>query len=71
MRISFTELKQILADEAELKAVRRERDVLRQQVVDLMADRADTLARVQAVLDQSETLELKMRSRIAVLTQPR
>jgi cell division protein FtsB len=65
MKISFTELKQLLADDAELKALRLEREALKKQVMDLLAGDAEVAAQVQAVFDKSETVEGKMRAGVA------
>jgi len=62
MRITLTELKEILANEAELKAVRVERELLKQQVLELLAGDAAVQAKVQAAFDKSEAVEEKMRA---------
>jgi len=62
MRITLTELKEILAIEAELKAVRVERELLKQQVLELLAGDAAVQAKVQAAFDKSEAVEEKMRA---------
>ena len=65
MRISLTELKQILSDDAELKALRQEREELKKQVMDLLAGDAAVAAQVQALFDKSESVESKMRAGVA------
>jgi cell division protein FtsB len=65
MKISLTELKQILADDAELQALRKERAELRQQILDLLAGDAAVAAQAQAVFDKSESVESKMRAGVA------
>jgi len=62
MRITFTELKEILANEAELKAIRVERELLKQQILELLAGDAAVQAKVQAAFDKSEAVEDKMRA---------
>ena len=62
MRITLTELKEILANEAELRVIRVERELLRQQVLELLAGDAAVQAKVQAAFDKSEAVEEKMRA---------
>jgi len=62
MRITFTELKEILANEAELRAIRFERELLKQQILELLVGDAAVQAKVQAAFDKSEAVEDKMRA---------
>lgn len=64
MKITLTELEHVLADRAELKALRAERDVLLQQILDLTAGDAAMQAKVAAAFNKSEAVEAKMRAAI-------
>lgn len=65
MKITLTELKEILATDAEVKALRLEREQLRQQIMDLVAGDEAMQAKVQAAFDKSEAVETKMREAVA------
>ena len=62
MKITLTELMQILATDAEVKALRAERIVLKQQIMDLVAGDEEMQAKVQAAFEKSEVVEAKMRA---------
>jgi len=62
MKITLTELFQILDSRAELAALRIERDSLKQQVLELVAGDAAVAAKVTEAFNRSEAVEAKMRA---------
>lgn len=68
MQLTFTELREVLALEAEAKQLRFEREQLKQQIMDLVAGDEAMQAKVQAAFDKSEAVETKMRD--AVTSRP-
>lgn len=65
MKITLTELRALLAEDAAVAALLVERAALKQQILDLLAGDADTAAKVQAAFDKSEATEAKMRAAVA------
>lgn len=62
MKITLTELLQMLDDRDELKALRVERAELEQKILDLVAGDAAMQAKVAAAFNKSEAVEAKMRA---------
>lgn len=65
MKITLTELLQILDDRAELKALQAERIALKAQIMELLAGDAAMAAKVSSAFDKSESVEDKMRAAVA------
>ena len=62
MKITLTELRQLLAEDALVAALLVERAALRQQIIDLLAGDAALQAAATAAFDKSEATEAKMRA---------
>lgn len=61
MKISLTELRQLLAEDALLAALVVERAALKQQILDLLAGDAALQAKVTSAFAKAEAVEAKMR----------
>lgn len=61
MKITLTELREILANDALIAALLVERAALKQQILDLLAGDAALQAKASEAFARSEALEAKMR----------
>jgi len=62
MKITLTELRQILATEALVVALAAERAQLKQQIVELLAGDAALMEKAKAAFEKSEAVEARMRA---------
>jgi len=62
MKLSFTELRDVLKTYDERDALKVERDALKAEVLALLAGDAELAAKVQAAFEKSEAVEARMRA---------